>query len=271
MTVTALPTPAPSRLTQDSETYVAAVDAYHAAWPTLIAEFNTHVSALNLNATNDTSASSVAIGTGSKTFTVSASKSFVGGMYLVLADTAAPSTNSMLAQVTSYSGTTLIVNVISVVGSGTIAAWTISQSALITPIIGNQEAYVVTGNGVGAVNIKVHRFTTQQSIQGTDITYADSANDGGSWTINTTGGYSLAVHHGAGGIIGWSVDSAQLTTNIDGITAANRLGLAVSSADFATCHVDAYLTAGQVARVHGNGGMTDASVGYAWARVRRIN
>lgn len=270
MTVTALPTPAPSRLTQEAETYVSAVDAYHAALPTLISEINTHVSALNLNATNDTSVSSVAIGTGSKTFTVSATKSFVGGMYLVIAETAAPSTNSMLAQVTSYSGTTLIVNVISVVGSGTIAAWTISQTALITPIIGNQEAYVVTGNGVGATNTKVHRFTTQQSIQGTDITYADSAANGASWTINTTGSYSMTAHHGAGGLIGWSVDSAQLTTNIESITAANRLGLAVSSTDFVTCHVDAYLTAGQVVRVHGDGGMTDTSV-YSWARVRRTN
>lgn len=88
-----------------------------------------YAQAMSLNATTDTSASSVAIGTGAKTFTVTAGKSFVPGMFLVIADTAAPSTNSMYGQITSYSGTTLVVNVLSVLGSGTKTAWTISQTS----------------------------------------------------------------------------------------------------------------------------------------------
>lgn len=269
MTVTALPTPAPSRLTQEAETYVAAVDALHAAFPTLIAEINTHIAALNLNATNDTSASSVAIGTGSKTFTVSASKSFVGGMYLVIADTAAPSTNSMLAQVESYSGTTLVVTSISFSGSGTKTAWKISQSALITPVIGNQEAYVTTDNGMGSVNTKIHRFTTQQSIQGTNITYADSATNGASFTINVTGGYSLVFQSsGSSAQIGWSLNSSQLTTNLGSIAASAILGYADGTGNL-SCSVDAYLTAGDVVRPHGNGAAIGIS-NICWARVRRI-
>lgn len=204
---------------------------------------------------------------------MSASKSFVGGMYLVIAETAAPSINSMLAQVTSYSGTTLIVNVISVVGSGTIAAWTISQSALITPIIGNQEAYVVTHNGYGATNTKIPRFTTSQSMQGTDITYADSAANGASFTINTTGIYSCVYQagHGTGGMIGWSVDSTELTTAIISITDADRLGACHLQAQHGECVVMAYLTAGQVLRPHTDGTALDASSKYGWARVRRVN
>lgn len=96
---------------------------------TFIDELDTVTGAFNFNSTNDSSSTSNAIGTGAKTFTVSAGKSFLGGMYLIIADTAAPSTNSMFCQVTSYSGTTLVVNVLSVLGSGTKTAWTISQSA----------------------------------------------------------------------------------------------------------------------------------------------
>lgn len=87
--------------------------------------------AMNFNSTNDTSATSLLIGTGSKSLTVSPNKSFVGGMYVVIADTAAPSTNSMVAQVTSYNSTTgaLVVNAVNTTGSGTKTAWTISQTA----------------------------------------------------------------------------------------------------------------------------------------------
>ena len=92
---------------------------------------NTQAAALTLNSTNDTSATSNIIGTGTKTFTVSTSKSFVAGMWLTIADTAAAAVNSMFAQVTSYSGTTLVVTVPNngVFGSGTKTAWTISLTA----------------------------------------------------------------------------------------------------------------------------------------------
>jgi hypothetical protein len=50
-------------------------------------------------------------------------------MWLVIADTAAPSTNQMFGSITSYSGTTLVMNITQILGSGTPAAWTISQSS----------------------------------------------------------------------------------------------------------------------------------------------
>jgi hypothetical protein len=127
MTITALPT-APSR-GQTAAVFVAAADAFVAALPTLVTEVNAATLAMSLNATSDTSASSVLIGTGAKSFTVTAGKSFLGGMFLVIADTAAPSTNWMSGQVTSYSGTSLVMNILAVGGSGTKSAWTISQSA----------------------------------------------------------------------------------------------------------------------------------------------
>ena len=90
---------------------------------------NALAAAMNLNSTTDTSASSVLIGQGVQTFTVIAGKSFQPGMWLSIADASAPSTNSMMGQVTSYSGTSLVMNITSVVGSGTIASWVISQSS----------------------------------------------------------------------------------------------------------------------------------------------
>lgn len=75
---------------------------------------------------NDTSTSSVEIGTGSKTFTVSSGKPYQAGTPLRIADAAAPSTNFLDAVVTSYSGTTLVVDAIGFGGSGTKTSWTIN-------------------------------------------------------------------------------------------------------------------------------------------------
>jgi hypothetical protein len=91
--------------------------------------------AMNFYSTNDVSTSSVLIGTGSKSLTVSASKSYVGGMYVVISDNTTPGTtnsvNSMTGQITSYNSSTgaLVVNVLRVLGSGTKTAWVISQCA----------------------------------------------------------------------------------------------------------------------------------------------
>ncbi|MFA6904161.1 MAG: hypothetical protein WC236_13885 [Gallionellaceae bacterium] len=131
MTITPLPT-APS--IANPTNFAARADAWIAALASFVIQANELAVAMNLNATTDTSASSVLIGLGDKSFTVSAGKSFQPGMFLVVADTAAPSTNSMYGQVTSYSGTDLVMNMLAVTdGTGSptapIDAWTISQSA----------------------------------------------------------------------------------------------------------------------------------------------
>lgn len=53
---------------------------------------------------------------------------------------------------------------------------------------------ILTGNsGYGSTNAAVRRWTTP-TIQGTDITYADSATLGGSLTINTSGVYAMTYN-----------------------------------------------------------------------------
>ena len=75
----------------------------------------------------DTSATSLTIGTGAQTATVSAGKQFAAGQFVTLVSRAG-NTNYMHGQVTSYSGTTLIVNVLDVGGSGTKTDWNVSIS-----------------------------------------------------------------------------------------------------------------------------------------------
>jgi hypothetical protein len=95
--------------------------------------------AMNLNSTTGTSSTSNTIGTGAKTFTANTGRSWQPGMFIVIADIAAPSTNSMIAQVTSYNSANgeLVVDVKAAIGSGTKSAWTISQTMNPIPLDGS--------------------------------------------------------------------------------------------------------------------------------------
>lgn len=144
--------PPPNPVATDPSTFrTRAINMWTWLSTTLLAEFDAlltlvqgYASAMNTNDTRDTSTSSVLIGTGTKVFTVSAGKSFSAGQWLTISNTPAP-TNQMVANVTSYSGTTLTVTVPAngVFGSGTLAAWTIALtaapstqiSAAMTPVV----------------------------------------------------------------------------------------------------------------------------------------
>lgn len=105
---------------------------------------------------NLTSTTSTLIGTGSKTFTVSTpstSSAFTVGTRVRVAYTTTPS-NWMEGVITAFSGTSLTVNVDTVGGSGTYAAWTFSvagvnNSSLVvgtTAITGGNSGYVLYDN-----------------------------------------------------------------------------------------------------------------------------
>ncbi len=81
------------------------------------------------NTLTATSTTSLAIGTGSKTLTIQSGEQFIAGQFVTIADSVTPS-NFMYGQVTSYSGTSLVINVIETGGSGTTANWTISLSGI---------------------------------------------------------------------------------------------------------------------------------------------
>lgn len=129
MTIDALPT-APNR-NMTPEAFVAAADAWVAAMSTFASQVNADLNLiLNLSGLLATSSTSVAIGTGSKSFTVETSKAYLAGQSVRVYSTASPA-NYMLGTVTSYDAGTgaLVVNVTSVGGSGTLAAWTVVLAA----------------------------------------------------------------------------------------------------------------------------------------------
>lgn len=196
----------PAALRSDTpEEFITKENAWRVAMPTLVAQINAAILAMNLNATSDTSASSVLIGTGAKAFTISAGKSFLGGMWLIIADTAAPSTNWMFGQVTSYAGTALAMNITAVGGSGTKAAWTISQSA-----VGILNGGVVAG-------LAANTFTGMQRwAKGADVASAAAL------ALGTDGNYfdvtgSVAVTSigtvGVGTVVGLHFDAALTLTH----------------------------------------------------------
>jgi hypothetical protein len=206
MAITDLPD-APQR-SDTPDVFVAKADAFIAALPQFVTEANDLAAAMNLNSTTDTSATSNSIGTGAKTFTVSAGKSFQPGMYLVIADTAAPSTNSMSVQVTSYSGTTLIVNSLAFSGSGTKAAWTISQSVGLVPQDNSvSHDKLATSLRKSLSTIQDFRLTltsglpvTTADVTGATTIYASpysgnsiALHDGTNWNLRTSAEFSLAL------------------------------------------------------------------------------
>lgn len=124
--------------------------------------------------------------------------------------------------------------------------------------VGNSMVRLNTANGYGSTNTKIRRFTNTVTNTGSDITYADSATNGASFTINTTGKYAIShtdQFTTGGGHAGISINSNQLTTNIGSITAAHigATGYVANANETVCASVTLDLTAGDVVRAHTNG------------------
>jgi hypothetical protein len=82
------------------------------------------------------------------------------------------------------------------VSSGTRGVINLDASSV---IVTNQGYHSVRGSTArGAVNTLIYRWTSVVDNVGTDITYTDSANDGGSWAIVNAGVYTVSVSIDAG-------------------------------------------------------------------------
>lgn len=117
-------TSATNASTSASAAATSATNASTSATNAATSETNAAASAAKLSGTSTTS---LAIETGSKVFTTQSGKFFEAGRWLLATSDANP-TNYMHGQVTSYSGTTLTLNVTNIGGSGTLADWTITIS-----------------------------------------------------------------------------------------------------------------------------------------------
>lgn len=108
--------------------------------------------------------------------------------------------------------------------------------------------WVQTASGFGSTNTFIRRWTTTVESVGSDITYADSATLGGSFTINTTGLYSISFSD----VVGSSAD-VEVTRNTTGQTTGSSLLIvtdAPSSAAYITGATIVYLSANDVIRLN---------------------
>ena len=142
-------------------------------------------------------------------------------------------------------------------------------------LVGDHGVRVTTGNGHGSTNTKIRRFTTTASSTGTAITYADSATLGASFTINVPGVYAISYSDAYSASVqnhGISLNSAQLTTDIFSITAANRLGLTYNFANNLGCTVTVVvaLVAGDVIRPHTSGSQDNAVAATSYFYIQKV-
>jgi len=109
-----------------------------------------------------TSTTALLIETGSKVFTTQADKLWVDGQFLQIAS-AADASNYMNGTVTSYTGTTLTMDIETIGGSGTLADWNISISG-VRGIQGIQGVQGVQGSLAGGTLTGALNWNTAQTI-----------------------------------------------------------------------------------------------------------
>lgn len=132
--------------------------------------------------------------------------------------------------------------------------------------VGDHEVVVHSGNGHGSTNTQIRRYTTTLVNTGTAITYADSAANGATFTINEPGMYAMTMTDmmsSSATTFGISLNSTQLTTQIGSISAANRLVFvsgATSSIQSAT--ITKRLQIGDVIRPHTGANLSNGTQPY---------
>lgn len=129
-----------------------------------------------------------------------------------------------------------------------------------------QQVRVNTGNGYGSTNNVIRRFLNQDINIGSNITYADSATLGATFTINKTGVYTI-IRYEASTVtseFGLSVNSTQLTTAVETISLATYLGMVIIDGALpplppVCLSVTSIFTAGDVIRPHDGGSVTGST------------
>ena len=188
-----------------------------------------------------------------------------GGSTVVAVTATGATVTGTLAATGAVSGTT---GTFTGAVSGTTGAFT---GAVTTPL---SYIRVNTANGYGSTNTRIRRFTNIVNNIGTDITYADSATLGGTFTINTNGVYSVSFsdQFTAANDMGVSINSTQLSTNISSVNVADILTAATTggaSYGAATSAVF-YAAAASVIRAHNASGATGASPNECQFTIARV-
>jgi hypothetical protein len=152
-----------------------------------------------------TSSTSLSVSVASKTLTIQSGKTFQAGQAVLIYETATP-TNCMYGTVTSYSGSSLVVSVTAVNGSGTHSDWSVvlypsAAAAGIAPPLGS-------GNVTGAGSSTTGHLAT--FADGTGKVLADGGTAGALANLSAVATAQLAnsaLAFGAGMINGTLVES----------------------------------------------------------------
>ena len=142
-----------SASTATTQAGTATTQAAAAAASASAADASATAAAASAASLTGTSTTSLSITVASKTFTTQASKFFAAGNSVTITSDANPTVDNMFGTVTSYSGTTLIVNVLAVNGSGTHTDWTIKVSGARGAQGAQGAAGAGTGDMLGANNL----------------------------------------------------------------------------------------------------------------------
>ena len=132
-----------------------------------------------------------------------------------------------------------------------------------------------TGNGHGSTNTKIRRWTNTTKSNGKALFYSDSGTAGGTVTIMAAGIYAINYQdsYSAGvSYYGLSLNSTELTTDINNITMADALGfIRASNSGGTQLHMvswTGFLAGGDVIRAHTDGNPDGG--GIASLRIERI-
>ncbi len=161
--------------------------------------------------------------------------------------------------------------VLSTNGSG-VLSWATASIA--------QRSYVQvsSSNGYGSTNTKVMRYSNTDVNVGSNITYADSATNGNSFTINADGLYCMSCSQSASSnevACGFTKNESGVgTTIIYNINAPTRLAMhflaPITGIAMASTNWCGFLQNGDVIRVHGNGSAT-GTASYDQASIVQVS
>lgn len=213
----------PARSDPNFSTYVD--NFFTSVLPNFVSELDDTVIGFNNGSFTTTSTTSQTLnGTTPKTFTVGAGLSFVKGMWLTITENTAATTsnNYFIARVQSYSGTTLVVDIVSFNGSATLANW---RMAISPPVLGataiGTEAIYTNASGYGTVDtfIRIIGTLSKNNLVGATIT--NNTTEGTVCTINAAGTYAFS-YYDTGATFYLSLNSAIKTA---APAVAERLGV----------------------------------------------
>lgn len=138
----------------------------------------------------------------------------------------------------------------------------------------DDQIWLRTANGFGAVNTVIRRWTNADKIAAS-ILYADSANDGASFTCYVPGKYSMVYgdqSSDASSTQGFSLNSATLTTAIESIATTEIISVVQHSTASRGLNTSATidLKIGDVVRNHTRGSASGINAFHEFTKIVRV-